>query len=266
MTVLVYDGSLGGLLTAIFDIYEYKLSDASVRKAEETSYSLFGQTRTIHTDEEKAQRVWKKLEDKLSRPALGQFYKTYLSELPGIEDPLIRYVRYVLSAKGSVENDYSHPDVLTVQQTSRKVHREKHRMEAFVRFQLTKDRLYYSIIQPDFNVLPLIRKHFTDRYADQKWLIYDSRRKYGLFYNLEVVEEVEMEFAINTADPSQVAHLLDEKEELWQKLWQQYFTSVNIPARKNMKLHIKHMPKRYWKFLPEKQPVKDNRIDPPAAA
>jgi probable DNA metabolism protein len=43
--------------------------------------------------------------------------------------------------------------VLTVQQTSRKVHREKHRMEAFVRFQLTKDQLYFAIVQPDFNVL-----------------------------------------------------------------------------------------------------------------
>jgi probable DNA metabolism protein len=47
--------------------------------------------------------------------------------------------------------------------------------------------------------------------------------------------------------------LPDEKEELYQRLWQQYFTSVNIAARKNTKLHIQHMPKRYWKFLPEKQ-------------
>ncbi|MGI8636239.1 MAG: DUF4130 domain-containing protein [Segetibacter sp.] len=28
-----------------------------------------------------------------------------------------------------------------------------------------------------FNVLPLIEKHFTTRYADQRWLIYHSTRK-----------------------------------------------------------------------------------------
>jgi predicted DNA-binding helix-hairpin-helix protein len=40
-------------------------------------------------------------------------------------------------------------------------------------FQCTKDQLYYAVIQPDYNVLPLISKHFERRYADQRWLIYD---------------------------------------------------------------------------------------------
>ncbi|RYZ23730.1 MAG: DUF4130 domain-containing protein, partial [Chitinophagaceae bacterium] len=46
----------------------------------------------------------------------------------------------------------------------------------------------------------------------------------------------------------------DEAESIYQELWKQYFKSVNIAARKNTKLHIQHMPKRYWKYLPEKQP------------
>jgi probable DNA metabolism protein len=63
-------------------------------------------------------------------------------------------VQYVISSKHGVENDYGNADVLMVQQVSKKVEREKHRMEAFVRFQLTKDGLYYALIQPDYNVLP----------------------------------------------------------------------------------------------------------------
>jgi probable DNA metabolism protein len=145
-----------------------------------------------------------------------------------------------------------------IQQTSRKVHREKHRMEAFVRFQLTKQGLYYSIIQPDYNVLPLISKHFKDRYADQQWLIYDARRKFGLYYNLEEVEAVEMNFTIQAGDKKSLLEIHDEKEDLYQQLWRQYFSSVNIAARRNMKLHIQHMPKRYWKHLIEKLP--DGRL------
>ena len=141
-----------------------------------------------------------------------------------------------------------------IHQTSRKVDREKHRMEAFVRFQLTKDGLYYSIIQPDYNVLPLISKHFEDRYADQQWLIYDARRKYGIYYNLKEVAAVQISFDIALNDKQQLATIHDEKEELYQQLWQQYFSSVNIAARKNMKLHIQHMPKRYWRYLVEKIP------------
>jgi probable DNA metabolism protein len=254
MTVLEYDRSFEGLLTAIFEVYEYKIRDASIRKSGEANYSLFGQTRSVNSDKQKAARVWKKLQEKLSLTSVNHFYRSYLSELPAIEDHLLGYVQYVLSSKQNVENNYGHKDVLALQETSRMVHREKHRMEAFVRFQLTKDQLYYSIIQPDYNVLPLISKHFSDRYADQRWLIYDARRKYGLYYDKQTVEEVEMEFGVDVHDKSQVSAIFDEREELWQKLWQQYFTSVNIPARKNMKLHIRHMPKRYWKYLPEKMP------------
>jgi len=102
-------------------------------------------------------------------------------------------------------------------------------------------------------VLPLIRKHFTDRYADQRWLIYDTRRKYGLYYDLQNTSEVNIAFEINPHDPHQESIIHDDKEALYQALWQQYFSSANIIARKNMKLHIKHMPKRYWKNLIEKR-------------
>ncbi|RZL32145.1 MAG: DUF4130 domain-containing protein, partial [Pedobacter sp.] len=148
---------------------------------------------------------------------------------------------------------FSNADVLLVQQTSRKVHREKHRMEAFVRFQLSKDGLYYCIIQPDFNVLPLITNHFEKRYADQRWLIYDSRRHYGIYYDLEKITEVSMNFSDDLHNKENLKEIIDEKEELYQTLWRQYFSSVNIVARKNMKLHIQHMPKRYWRWLTEKQ-------------
>ncbi len=121
---------------------------------------------------------------------MAQLYKAFFSGLAGIENYLQRYVQYVISSKNIVENDYSHPDVLMIKQTSTKVDREKHRMEAFVTFRLTRDELYYAIIQPDFNMLPLISNHFKKRYADRQWLIYDSRRKYGLFYNMNDVSEV----------------------------------------------------------------------------
>ena len=32
----------------------------------------------------------------------------------------------------------------------------------------------------------------------------------------------------------------------------EYFKSTNIKSRKNMKLHLQHVPKRYWKYLTEK--------------
>ena len=180
MNIVVYDGTFEGLMTAVFEIYEYKILQPNIVNNHSPSGSLFGKVHEVNTNKGKTARVFKKLKDKLTPNAFADLYKTFLSENSDIENLLYRYIAYVLSAKESVENDYSNADVLMLQQISRKVHREKHRMEAFVRFQLTQDQLYFCIIQPDFNVLPLISKHFEKRYADQRWLIYDSSRKYGL--------------------------------------------------------------------------------------
>lgn len=253
MDILVYDKSFNGLLTAIFEVYEYKFKNPMIYTEGYERASLFGTTHIVQTNNEKSERVLAKLDMKLSKISMNQLYKTFLSELAGIENSLLRYIQYVIASKYNIENDYSHPDVLIIKQTAKKVDREKHRMEAFVRFQLTKDQLYYSIIQPDYNVLPLISDHFEKRYADQRWLIYDCIRKYGLYYDLEKVEEVQMNFETDLNNKEALKAIYDESEELYQTLWQQYFTSVNIKARKNMKLHIQHMPKRYWKHLVEKK-------------
>jgi len=253
MRQLSYDGSYEGLLTAIFEIYEYKIQQPSIVKSDRINGSLFADLHTVETNELKANRVYKRIKEKITANALSQLFKTFLSEENDIENVIYRYIAYVLSSKQPVENNFGHPDVLAVQQISRKVHREKHRMEAFVRFQLSKDNLYYALIQPDFNVLPLISNHFEKRYADQRWLIYDTHRKYGLYYDLTKVEEVQMEFRENMHSRNEVKNIIDEKEELYQKLWQQYFSSVNIAARKNTRLHIQHMPKRYWRWLTEKK-------------
>jgi probable DNA metabolism protein len=252
METVIYDGSFEGWLTAVFTVFEHRFRQARISNSKDFQQSMFGKEFQVTTDEMKAQRVWKGLEQRLSKSALHQLYKSWLSELPGMDNTLLFYVQYAFSSKFSIETDFSSHAVLTVSETAKKVHREKHRMEAFVRFQLTKDGLYYAIIEPDYNVLPLIRRHFENRYADQRWMIYDGRRKYGLYYNLEKVDTVHVNFEPATNGGKDITAVYDEQEELYQNLWKRYFHSVNIAARKNMKLHVQHMPMRYWKFLTEK--------------
>jgi len=252
MTVVVYDGSFEGLFTAVFEIYEYRISEPNISRQAVSNGSLFGNTHVVTTNTAKATRVYAKLQSLISSKTLRQLYDVYLSEIKDIDNVLFRYIQLALQSNFVIENDYANPDVLLIQQTSRKVHREKHRMEAFIRFQLTNDGLYHAIVQPDYNVLPLIQKHFKERYADQRWLIYDVLRKYGLYYNLHIVEEVQIDFRQPSVNDGIICY--DENETLYQQLWQQYFSSVNIAARKNMKLHIQHMPKRYWRYLVEKMP------------
>ncbi|MBE7172303.1 MAG: TIGR03915 family putative DNA repair protein [Williamsia sp.] len=255
MQAVVYDGSFKGWLTAVFDVYEHRFKSVQVYKEENGEQSMFGHVHHTGTEEAKAGRVWKGLQQKLSNRALQELYYAWLSELKGIETHMLLFVQYAFGSKASIENDYSHPSVLLISQVAKKVHREKHRMEAFVRFQLTTDQLYYAIIEPDFNVLPLISDHFEQRYADQRWMIYDARRRYGIYYDLEKVEMIEVSFQQDSLSGKDISAVYDEQETLYQHLWQSYFKSVNIASRKNTRLHIQHMPRRYWKYLPEKKPL-----------
>jgi len=165
---------------------------------------------------------------------------------------MLHYIRYALSSSENVERDFSNRHILEIEKTVKKVNREKHRMDAFVRFRLTTDGIYFATIAPDFNVLPLNATHFKKRYADQNWLIYDLKRKYGIYYDLKNVKTVQLEIseAINTQKEAPNFFTLEEIQ--FQKLWGNYFKNSNIASRKNMRLHIKHIPKRYWKYLTEK--------------
>src|SRR5690606_3156455 len=108
---------------------------------------------------------------------------------------LFNFSCYIFSHPKGATLNYGNTYVLAVSQIARKVEREKHRMEAFIRFRHAADDIYYCGIDPDFNVLPLIMTHFKNRYADQKWVIYDLNRHYGLYYDLETVEEVQLNAA-----------------------------------------------------------------------
>ncbi len=254
MTWLLYDGSFEGLLTAIFETYEYKWVDVHIRKEGSEVAQLFAEIRTVCTDESKAKRVWDKLVQLLDSKGMRTLWTAWLSELETIEDTILGVLRYAIGMKQDVLKDYGNLHVIQLQQTVKSVGREKHRMEAFVRFQLTKDNIYFSVIEPDFNVLPLILTHFKNRYADQRWFIFDSRRNYGIYYDLE--EAAFVDFVPNSLlSPNGVSSdAFGDGEDLFQKLWGDYFKSTNIAGRKNTKLHVQHVPKRYWKYLVEKQP------------
>lgn len=130
------------------------------------------------------------------------------------------------------------------------------RMLQFVRFQKAVDGTFFAAFEPQHNALPLTVGHFKDRFADQRWLIYDMKRRYGFYYDLHTVEEVTFD------DDGQAAHLItgmldeslmDKDEKLFQQLWKTYFKSITIKERLNPRKHKQDMPVRYWKYITEKQ-------------
>ncbi|MDH0029783.1 MULTISPECIES: TIGR03915 family putative DNA repair protein [unclassified Acinetobacter] len=257
MVYYYFDGSMVGLLNCVFRAFQFREFQVKLCLFENAQHGLFSSIVEIPNHEQYAQRVWSALQRKLSQSALRQFYFAYLSESLEAHQHLLNYCIYVFSQQGSVETDYSHPSVLAISQWTKKVGREKHRMEAFIRFKKTTDGLFLSLVRPDFNVLPLIQPHFRRRYQDQRWLIYDEQRKFGLYYDLHEIHEVslqadEIDRNLENGFSQSFQLQLDEQEVLYDQLWKDYFNSINIKERQNIRLHVQYLPKRYWRYLNEK--------------
>lgn len=250
--IYLIDGSLESLLCAVFEWFERKPGKVIVRLERYHQPDAFTPVSHVHHDSGKADRVWKGLQKKIDKGWMKRFYCTFLSETPQAYQNLFEFTCYIFLSRPGAELNYGNEHVLALSQTAKKVEREKHRMEAFIRFRHLADGIFYCNIEPDFNVLPLIMAHFKNRYTDQQWIIYDLTRHYGLFYNLENVEEVQLGLEEEKRMNRAQEQMLTENEGLYTTLWKNYFKSTNIAVRKNTRLHVQHVPKRYWKYLTEK--------------
>ncbi|WP_201574997.1 TIGR03915 family putative DNA repair protein [Psychrobacter sp. H8-1] len=261
-SIVLYEPSFEGWLSAVFYIYANRLQDGeALQLTAQDCYvpSLIAEATSVATDEDKAERVLTKLNKLLGRSGMRNLLWGFLSEKDNIGTTLFQVVKYAIDYPSRhIMQDLVNLDVLELVQTVKSVGREKHRMEAFVRFEHTTDDIYFARVEPDFNVLPLIGEHFRQRYQDQHWAIYDLARGYGIYYDksqstrsrpaaLQTITDLDDAVLHNPAS----IHSADEQR--YQKFWQGYFTNVNIKERKNPRLHKQYLPQRYWKYLSEKQ-------------
>ena len=256
MTVYVFDGTMDGLLTAVFDAFNLHQQPEMLLTKGDVLPLFCDYTYQVVADEEKARRVWVGLEKKLQREAMKLISVSWLSELKELNQPLFQYICKVFR-QGDIAKNFSDPDVLAVTNIARRVLHEQLRMKQFIRFQKAKDGTYLAVVSPDHNVLPLITDHFQDRFNDQPWLIYDAKRHYGYYYDGRA-DAIRITFENESAVPFDLANgklsedVISSDDQLLQDLWRTYFKAICIKERMNPRKQLSDMPRRYWKYMTEK--------------
>ena len=290
MTVYTFDNTLDGLLTAVFDSFAFRQQQVTLLVKGDQLPLFANDPYVVVTDEEKASRVWKGLEKHLSRDSLHIIAVSWMSEERPLVQPLFNFICKVFSPAnktlqtgGRIQMDLMHnasdPDVLAVRNTCRRVLHEQLRMKQFVRFQKAKDGTYLGVVSPDHNVLPLVIDHFQDRFRDQPWLLYDAKRHYGYYYEcsssgpllreggvrggsgvsggpvapIRITFENEAEVPFDLTNGKLDDDVLSADDHLFQDLWRTYFKAICIRERLNPRKQLNDMPRRYWKYMTEKQ-------------
>lgn len=245
MIYYLYDGSFEGLLTAVYDAYyRPERPDYLVVQGEHLP-DLFSQEITIETDQAKAEKVYKSIEEKISPEALNHAFYVYLSDTKGAGTLVYHYLRMGWQVGPTINAHLAHDTVKQVLDISQRVGAERHRMLGLIRFRKLQGELYYAAIEPDHNIVGLVAPHFAKRLADQNWVIHDLKRGIAAVYN-------QREWIITVLEHT--GELPDEDTERnYQQLWKQYYASTSITDRKNSRLQRQYMPVRYWKHLPERE-------------
>lgn len=254
MIVFHYDKTFEGLLTAVFDAYNRKVFPAVLLANEEPEPMFTEQSYTVITQDDKSKRVWDAVSKKISKIACSMLTYAWLAD--GVEKNdfyVFSYIRKVLDSRVSIETNFADIDVLQIRKLAKEVNREREHITQFVRFQKTSDNIFFAVIAPKHNALPATVKHFSDRFSDQLWIIYDSARRYGYYYDMNIVREITFDDDKAIIQGKLNEEILAEDEKLFQNMWRHYFDALAIKERINPKLQRQYMPRRFWKYLTEKQ-------------
>lgn len=253
----LYDGTFEGLLTCIYHHY-YTDQAAGIFPREEYQPSMLNGFLEVETEEEKAARVYEAIERKISDYALRMVYRAFLSDMPGKEYAILRYVVLGFRTGPSVGSLHARTEVHALEDLVRKVGNERERMLQFVRFEVMEAagaaedtpavQILYARIEPTCDVLAMIAHHFAERFSHDPLIIHDIGRNKAVF-------AYERDWYVTDFDgthlPDGTAILQSEDERSYQELWRTYFDHIAIKERINPRCQKNHMPVRYWKHLTE---------------
>ncbi|MBR1191672.1 UdgX family uracil-DNA binding protein [Bradyrhizobium sp. AUGA SZCCT0240] len=137
-------------------------------------------------------------------------------------------------------------DVARVSAMAKAVHRDEHKMHAFVRFrEIGREQKSHFVawFEPEHHIVELAAPFFARRFADMPWSILTP----------DVCAHWDGHAVSITPG---VAKAEAPTEDRLEETWRRYYASIFNPARLKVKAMQAEMPKRYWRNLPEASLIK----------
>lgn len=238
-----YDGTFDGFLCCIYDSYRYKEFPVGF-SADEEFLSLY-EVRAIATQPAHSKRVYQGIAKRSPRAAKA-LYRGFLTCMEDREQHLYEFIRKVLQEGDGFMRDLSDPVCYPLHKAIRHMSGELEKLRGFIRFS-DYNGVLGAVIQPKNRVLPLLRRHFCDRYAGETFFIYDKTHREVLLY-ARGVSRITPPTRLELAAP-------DESEVQYRRLWKTFFETVSIQERKNPRCQNTFLPKWYRGTMTEFLPV-----------
>ena len=241
--VYQYDGSLAGFYTCVRECVHARQMPLGIQAEWEDQLNLLPCQR-VGTDPAQAARVRSAIAHKISPRALELCEHVFLSCIVEKELTILRFLIFGFEKGNCATRFLTDPIVHAMLKAEKHLLGEAHLLSGFVRFSDQEGKLIAAISPKNF-VLPLLAPHFADRFAMETFLIYDRTHRIALAYERGHAElvGVDGEFVLDHS----------ETELFYQALWTQFYQTIEIRERRNLRCRMAHMPKRYWENMVELQ-------------
>ena len=238
-----YDGTFEGLMCCVFESFERKEIPESVIVGEPMQIS-FSEVREIETAAEKAERVTRAIPLKISPFSFDTVRKMFLSCAENKDLLILEFLQKGFRYGKNIEHMLADDTVNAVNKAVFHCTHEAHLLKGFVRFSDYNGYLA-AVIEPKNKVIPLLAAHFTDRFRNENFMIYDRTHRMALIYfshRAEIAENIDFELPAANAT-----------EEYYRELWKCFYRTIGIKERYNPRCRMNLMPKRFWSNMTEMQ-------------
>lgn len=247
MEVLVCENSFDGMMTAIYDgwLKKYKNGEMHIHAGEVYEQNFLCTYTHVETDINKAIKVADSVRKKISCDAYNLIFRACTHYDEDRVDAVMDFMKLGFEKGARVTKDFGNPSVMRVVELARKAANEAHLYKGFVRFKEIEGNILYSNISPKCDVLPLIEHHFSGRFPNENFVIFDDVRGKALVHmpgkKSIYVFGREVEKAVAGMDVS----------DHYEKLWKVFFDTIGIESRENYNCQRGHIPLWYRENMVE---------------
>lgn len=252
MYVFQCEDSIDGIFTGVYDAWASHYGHKNIQLSSDSTanLTLFSEYIAVPADFEKSRKVSRTLINRLGTEfyeticqcamADGNCRKLSMDKANAIYQTIVMALALPEGAK--VLEYLGEPCIACIFELCRQTANEGHHLLEFLRFSELKNGILFAQIHPKNDVLPILASHFTNRLPLENFIIYDATHQTAVVHkaskNYLIVDASSLDLSLTKEYSS--------NEEEYRRLWCAFFDAIAIDSRKNDKLQIQNIPKRFW--------------------
>lgn len=240
-----------GIFTAVYNAYEDRHGiDCTEVKIRSGCFNqeFFAEYISVDTDYEKAVKVARTIQKKISMQAYDFIMKSAISYKPEKADAIYRFIAAGLKMGACVLEHLTAPYMQTLFALERHTDNEIMHLRGFLRFEELENGILFARTNPKNAILPYLAEHFADRFSGEEWMIADTVHETVVIHKKN---KGYIHAAMSEINFDELSLQFSAEEHMIKELWNRFVDTIAIEERKNENLQRQMLPLRFRKYMKE---------------